>query len=369
MCEELHETTTIEEAADVSPNTCLNCGTELNGEYCHVCGQQAGKSNSTVRGFIMEYVNNAFIWDPQHLKTIWLLVRKPGFLTTEFISGRYVSYAHPIKLNMFILFVFITVFLLFSSQEKLNHSVSDVINDVRVVSTLQMEMLMEDQAYAEKMSSCPRDTVQLLAPLLWEETCPGMITCLDVAEDTKGESLDKWTAIVPTVLVEDSFLIPATDGYYHFNKDAGSSSSDVMIFIAVWEQLIDLMTRYFPMIVLLTAPILSFSLRMVHRKNRQPRINSFIFSLHYTAFLELLILFIYFIYLVIAPPIAVLEWVLAISSCVYLTMAYRRVYETDSWFKAFARSMFTSVLYFLILMMLLICNFFISCIMVAFHMI
>ena len=59
MCEELHETTTIDEAADVSPNTCLNCGTELNGEYCHVCGQQAGKSNSTVRGFIMEYVNNS----------------------------------------------------------------------------------------------------------------------------------------------------------------------------------------------------------------------------------------------------------------------------------------------------------------------
>ncbi len=42
---------------------CLNCGTELNGMFCHKCGQQALDKTPTVKEFIVEYMNHAFIWD------------------------------------------------------------------------------------------------------------------------------------------------------------------------------------------------------------------------------------------------------------------------------------------------------------------
>ena len=363
MCDELHNPEETTETVEIK--LCLNCGTELNGEFCHNCGQQASDTNSTVKGFVLEYVNNAFLWEPKHLKTMWLLFRKPGFLTKEFISGKYVSYANPLKLNMFILFVFITVFLLFSSQEKLNHSVSDFANDERVLAAMHLDVLQEDPVYVNKMKNSPRDTVQLAAPLLLAETHPNIITCLKVTEDTGGESLDKWTAILPAVLIEDKIFIPGENGFYSFNKEVGKELEDLKILTAVWQQLVDLMTRYFPMIVLLTAPFLSFSLRLTQIKHKFPKINNFIFSLHYTAFLEMLILFIYFVYLIAAPPIEVLQWVLIIVSCTYLTIAFHRAYEMKSWVKAMAKALFASFVYFIIILFLLIFNCFIACILAA----
>ena len=39
-----------------SSEKCLNCGTELKGEYCHECGQQKKRGDSSVLGFILEYL-------------------------------------------------------------------------------------------------------------------------------------------------------------------------------------------------------------------------------------------------------------------------------------------------------------------------
>ena len=75
---------------------CLNCGADLQGMYCHKCGQQASSPTPKVGEFILEYLNNAYIWDPKFFLTIWNLVRRPGFLTNEFNAGRFVAYEHPL---------------------------------------------------------------------------------------------------------------------------------------------------------------------------------------------------------------------------------------------------------------------------------
>ena len=91
---------------------CLNCGTEVTGKFCHECGQPVTKTPPTVGSFIMEYLNNAFIWDSQCLRTLWTLIRRPGQLTKEFLAGRIHLQENPLKLNMFILFIFITLFMI-----------------------------------------------------------------------------------------------------------------------------------------------------------------------------------------------------------------------------------------------------------------
>ena len=53
---------------------CLNCGSELQGMYCHVCGQEATSKTPTIGAFVLEYFNNAFIWDTKFFYTIWTLV-------------------------------------------------------------------------------------------------------------------------------------------------------------------------------------------------------------------------------------------------------------------------------------------------------
>ena len=364
MCSKRCKSSKVEQVTNTDSKFCLNCGVQLNGQFCHACGQDSTKSNSTARSFVLEYLGNALLWDPKHIRTIWHLISRPGFLTKEFLSGKYVSYVHPLKLNMFILFVFITVFLLFSSRERLNSPVQEIADDEGMLTVLHLETLKEDPAFVAKLADSPRDTVRLHAPLLLAENHPDILGCVEVVENAENDSLDKWVAVIPSLLVEENIVVPATDGYYRFNIDSDKNVQDILLVFDVWKKLVDLTTDYFPMFVLLTTPFLSLSMRLVQRRKEYPRINYFIFCLHYIAFLELLMLSIYLVYLVSDPPMWAMETFWTITSCVYLTMAFRNVYGINLWIKALAKAVCLSLIYSMIILLLLVCNLIVSCFIV-----
>ena len=343
---------------------CLNCGAELQGMYCHVCGQQATSKTPTISAFVLEYFNNAFIWDSQFFKTIWTLIRRPGHLTNEFLSGKFTSQEHPLKLNMFLLFVFITLFVFFAGSEKMNDSVHNLTKDENVRSSVQLEFLKNDE-YAEKLKESPQDTIQLQASFILAEKYSGIITRLETIEDVEGEDLDIWVAVVPHTLIEEEVIVFDECGYYRFNPDSKVGMEGLELFNSVMEKMVELFTDYFPMLVLFTAPFLSTSLGLVLRKKRLPRIHHFIFALHYTAFLEFLMMCIYILHLTVAPSMDLLECIMMIGSCVYLAMSFHKVYNSDSWTKAILNSLFTSLVYFIIGLVIFIGVFLVACYHIA----
>lgn len=340
---------------------CLNCGTEVAGKFCHECGQQVMDASPTVGNFIMEYLNNAFIWDPQCLRTLWTLVRRPGQLTKEFLAGRIHSQENPLKLNMFILFIFITLFMIFSGEEGANRSVDSMVTNKMLFPTWQLESYKEDSAYVEKMKSSPRDTVLMYAPLSVERDHPDVLDKISVIDDTHGQSLDKWEATVPRVLIEDKILIPNEEGYYFFNTDEEVIADGQREFQQVFYTLVSIGTTYFPMIMLLTAPFLALALALMHVRRKQPLINHFIYSLHYTAFVEILILLIYVIYLTTGASMDMLQWILRIGATIYLVLAYHKVYEPKSWFKSILKALVTYMIYLINCAILAIIVFVIAC--------
>lgn len=161
------------------------------------------------------------------------------------------------------------------------------------------------------------------------------------------------------------FSIQEPNGYYKFNPETKIRRDDLDIFYSVWEKMVDITSTYFPLIVLLTAPFLALSLHLIQRKKRFARMSHFIFALHYTAFLELLITFIYVLFLAASPSIDFLQWILIIGSCSYLAVAFRRVYENGSWFGAITKSILTCLIYLMICLMICLGIFIIACIIVA----
>jgi hypothetical protein len=332
--------------------------------YCHVCGQEATSKTPTVSAFVLEYLNNAFIWDSKFFQTIWTLIRRPGHLTNEYLSGKFTSQEHPLKLNMFLLFVFITMFVFLKGTEKMNNSVHTLTKDESVRSSVQIQSLMEN-GYSKNMKDSQRDTVKLLAPLFLAESYPEIISNIETIEDVKEEDLDKWVAVIPHVLIEDKILILDESGYYRFNPESKDGMEGVELFNSIWKKMVDLIVQYFPMIVLFTAPFLSMSLSFVQRKSRLPRIHHFIFALHYTALLEFLMMCIYLLHLTVTPPIKLLEGIMIIGSCLYLIVAFRKVYGANNWIKAILKSLFISLVYFIISLLVFIGIFFVSCIIIA----
>ncbi|MEC8858686.1 MAG: DUF3667 domain-containing protein [Pseudomonadota bacterium] len=82
----------------VLPSHCLNCDTELQGQWCHHCGQ---KARSEVRHFgsvFTDILDTVFEYDNRIWRTLVPLYFKPGRLTRDYMAGKRARYVLPFRL-------------------------------------------------------------------------------------------------------------------------------------------------------------------------------------------------------------------------------------------------------------------------------
>ena len=84
-----------------SSGHCANCLATLAGPFCAQCGQHVADYHRSVWRFVTDFFENAFSWDNKFLRTLVPLLRRPGWLTQEFMAGRRVRYVHPLRLFLF----------------------------------------------------------------------------------------------------------------------------------------------------------------------------------------------------------------------------------------------------------------------------
>ena len=343
-------TENIQEKGIAPYEKCLNCGTKLQGMYCHKCGQHASNPTPKVWEFILEYMNNAFIWDQNFFSTIWQLLRRPGYLTKVFNAGKFVAYENPLKLNMFFLFVFVSMFLLFSDIEKVDKSFDKMTSHELFRPGLSLGALTNDAGYAERMEASPRDTIQLAITTLTAKEYSQVVNIIRPLTNNGEEVLDTLEVAIPRILIQDKIIVNDGGTVYSFTE--GNELVNKMLRLdlmsMVLKKMVDLLTQYFPLIILLTSPLLAFAVQLLHLKRKEPAINYFIFALHYTALIEFLLLVIYALHLVAHPGFDVLQWVMTLGSSLYLAVAYRNVYECNSWIKSIVMALLISLIYFLI---------------------
>jgi ribosomal protein L32 len=85
---------------------CENCGTELRGHYCSNCGQAAIDYRRSFRHVIVDVLDSFLNWDSKFVRTIGLLLWRPGWLTNQFVDGRRVRFLHPLRLYLLVSIVF-----------------------------------------------------------------------------------------------------------------------------------------------------------------------------------------------------------------------------------------------------------------------
>src|ERR1700744_2185987 len=100
-------------------NDCLNCGTILEGHYCHNCGQENLQIKEGFGHMMNHAISDYFHFDHQFFHTLKPLLFKPGFLTNEYMAGRRAQYLHPVKMYIFISLVYFL--LLFKSGHEPVH--------------------------------------------------------------------------------------------------------------------------------------------------------------------------------------------------------------------------------------------------------
>ena len=76
---------------------CKNCGTPLEGWFCHSCGQNADTHHRSILHLIWEAIEGMFHLDGRLANTLPLLFFKPGKLAKDYMEGRIVRHVPPFR--------------------------------------------------------------------------------------------------------------------------------------------------------------------------------------------------------------------------------------------------------------------------------
>lgn len=76
--------------------SCLNCGSEIQDNYCSKCGQSTGTGKITFKETINHFIAIAFAFEGPLWLTIRALITNPGKLFREYIGGKRKTYYRPV---------------------------------------------------------------------------------------------------------------------------------------------------------------------------------------------------------------------------------------------------------------------------------
>jgi len=137
---------------------CRNCGAQLQGRYCHECGQDVfAGTGIPILKLIGQLLDNAFALEGKTPRTLINLMFRPGFLSIEYINGKVVRYVNPVKLFWMSTLIFFALLITqinmsnWQNNENLNFNFSGVpVKNAPKSDTLDIRIDKEDAKKLEK---------------------------------------------------------------------------------------------------------------------------------------------------------------------------------------------------------------------------
>jgi hypothetical protein len=96
------------EATSEAKGNCANCGVELDGPYCRMCGQK-GHVHRTISAIGHELIHGILHLDGKFWRTLPLLAWRPGDLTRRYVHGERAKFVSPLGMFLFAVFLMFAV--------------------------------------------------------------------------------------------------------------------------------------------------------------------------------------------------------------------------------------------------------------------
>jgi len=120
---------------------CENCGNEVTQRYCGACGQRLEPPVHSLWHFSRVATEDLTHADSRVWRTLWALLFKPGYLTSEFLAGRRARYLPPVRLYLVLSVAFFLVASAVPTRFTVVQFDPDKLGDARVVSNEKLEEL------------------------------------------------------------------------------------------------------------------------------------------------------------------------------------------------------------------------------------
>jgi hypothetical protein len=121
-------------------NECKSCGNKFSGSFCNLCGEKVLEAGDrSLRTFMSNIQVTHIFADNRFLKSLKLIIIKPGFLYKEYADGRRVNYTKPLQ----VFFVLNLVYFLFPLVQLFNTSLNTQMY-LRTHSPLVRELVQKE---------------------------------------------------------------------------------------------------------------------------------------------------------------------------------------------------------------------------------
>lgn len=244
------------------PN-CSNCGFEFNGpdNFCPRCGQENHDIRLPLKHHIHELIEGLLHLDSKSLRSFFFLSAKPGLLSREFNDGKRVKFVPPVRIYIFISFIF---FLLLSTGPIIHKESPAKEKDPFAVtffsSTLDDRITKEERA---TLTLSQIDSLQIYRSRLTPNEVAGLnYTQIDSVMDDKRITKSWINRIV----------------FRQFSKAGDEGSA----------HLLKLFQKNLSYGMFLLMPFIGFIVYLFYRKKSRFFIESLVISVHYHCMLFLI---------------------------------------------------------------------------------
>lgn len=147
-------------------HTCKSCGNTFVGLYCNLCGEKIIEpKDRKLKSFLGKVIIATSIVDNKFLKSLWLTISNPGFLSREYVDGRRVNYMRP--LQMF--FILNLIYFLFPVLQLFNSSFytqTHILPHHKIALQIVKEKIKHDKINEQGLEMLYNDKTKSLAKLL-----------------------------------------------------------------------------------------------------------------------------------------------------------------------------------------------------------
>ncbi len=350
---------------------CENCGAQLTGHYCGQCGQAAVDYRRSFRHVMADVLDSFLNWDSKFFATIALLIFKPWRLTNEFLAGKRVRYANPLRLYLLasILFFFAINYgargLKFEPgkigpKDRAELEAELKKGDLPPVAKEQLEALLRESPSAPEpspSSNAPSPSPMALSP------SPAPSASANAASPQPSSSANQQKKEYgkigerPFVAFDDAKSTTPFERWIEARakEKMGEHGTKMGLFIST-------LFSNLPYMMLCCIPLFAFVLKILYVRRHILYIDHLVYALHIHTFLYTAIMLIVLATIGLnrfAPgPIA--GWIIALLWIAFVTqilLSIRYVYR-QGWFFSIFKFLFGGFVYLMVLVFALAATFF-----------
>ncbi|MEY2496848.1 MAG: hypothetical protein QOD12_404 [Verrucomicrobiota bacterium] len=346
---------------------CENCGAELHGHYCSKCGQAAVDYHRSFRHVIVDVLDSFLNWDSKFVRSIGLLLWRPGWLTNQFLEGRRVRFVHPLRLYLLVSIVFFLCARLIPVSEHQTMRPEDLPPEARARYEQKMAKLRAKKNVrsflnfnhnsvaptAPSASPTPAESVPLNRenePNVPEPTATASESQVAIDEIAKELEAETKKEAGPHVQFGPDKNRPKTPFEVWLEKrikdQIGENGSKAKLFVETLRSNLSTM-------MLFCVPVFAFILKILYLRQKRFYIEHLVYSLNIHAFFYLAAI------LVVLISIGLHRWIpgtaqvlltllLSLLVLVQIFLSIRRVYR-QGWFMTTFKFAFGGIIYFVVL--------------------